>query len=183
MHFRYTRVPEWPPLAWLARCQRSKSSVAVLHGSRVEVTEDWFCEAVWAGAYESGDFDQTDIIAGSGGRLREERIIFVSSGSTVDRLQSMQVGDSLWVLNSLPCLLTAIEATLDSSYSRYYQDLYSIVHGFDKYQRCLTTSAGPVYLTYFNNLTWDGQLLTPQSKPGEHLNLTTFARYKDFLEA
>ena len=54
----------------------------------MEVCDTWFCEAVWDGDYEAGDFDLTDLVFGSGGRLRDERAIFVSSGTTVDRLQT-----------------------------------------------------------------------------------------------
>lgn len=94
MRFEYRLVAEWPPLAWLARWQKTGDAITVQHGRRVETNADWFCEAVWAGDYASGDFDLTDIVAGSGGRIRNDTAVYVSSGSTVDRLVSIQIDDS-----------------------------------------------------------------------------------------
>ena len=85
--FEYVAMPRWPALAWVARCHHTNPTVTVFHGPRVECTPEWFVEAVWAGNYQDGNFDQTDLIAGSGARIRAGRVTFVSSGSTVDRLQ------------------------------------------------------------------------------------------------
>src|SRR5439155_1520014 len=49
MHFRYTPVPDWPPLAWLACGHRGDPTVEVFHGLDVETTPDGFSEAVWDG--------------------------------------------------------------------------------------------------------------------------------------
>ena len=108
MRFAYALMRDWPPLAWLARCSPTRPVVDVFHGPGVERTAEWFCEAVWAGAYETGGFDHTDVVFGSGGRLRNSTATFVSSGTTVDRLQSLETTDATWVSNSLPCLLAAV---------------------------------------------------------------------------
>ena len=86
----YTEVPSWPRLAWLARCPKGQSYVEVYHGSRVEVRDVFFGELTWAGDFDAGAFDQTDIIAGSGGRCRGKILVFVSSGSAVDRLHFLE---------------------------------------------------------------------------------------------
>src|SRR5688500_16670309 len=99
MQFEYQLVSEWSPLAWLATWHQTGRAIIVQHGQRVETNVDWFCEAVWAGDYALGDFDLTDIVAGSGGRVRNDTIVYVSSGSTVDRLVSIQVGESFFVSN------------------------------------------------------------------------------------
>ncbi len=181
--FEYIPVPDWPPLAWLAKCAPAHSKVFIFHGRQVETTEEWFCEAVWGGDYESGWFDQTDIVAGSGGRLRPGKVTFVSSGSTVDRLHSLQSEACTWVSNSLPCLLSAVGASLDPSYPHYFTDLRSIKNGLHKYRRFLHTSAGPVELIYFLNLVSDGGSLMIQHKAGEDREFTSFAHYYDFLES
>ena len=41
---RYTLLSTWPPLAWLARCPKGESFIDVYHGSRVEVTDEFFGE-------------------------------------------------------------------------------------------------------------------------------------------
>ncbi len=144
MNFRYRYMHEWPPLAWLARCCADSSEIEVHHGRRVEIQEEWFSEAIWAGEYESGDFDQTDIIFGSGCRIREEKAIFVSSGSTVDRLHSLQHNAYTLVSNSLICLMASVDAKIDPAYSGYFKDFGTIIRGLRNYKRILETSSGPV---------------------------------------
>lgn len=183
MRLEFVPVSAWPPLAWLAKCHRRSSKVLVLHGSRVETNDEWFCEAAWAGEYQSGDFDQTDVVAGSGGRLRNGEMVFVSSGSTVDRLNALEVDGDAWVSNSLSCLLAAAPAELDPSYPQYFRHLRTIVRGIRSYWRFLQTSAGPVHLIYFDNLVWNGQALTLRDKPGLGRDFGTFTRFRDFLHS
>jgi hypothetical protein len=146
------------------------------------MADEWFCEAAWAGEYESGDFDRTDIITGSGGRLRGGRVVFVSSGSTVDRLNSLEDEDGVWVSNSLSCLLAAIDGRVDPSFPGYYRLLRTMVKGIRNYERYLATSAGRVQLTYFDNLEWDGSVLTLRAKPGSGRDFSSFSRYYGFLQ-
>src|SRR5436189_3795 len=70
MHFRYTPVPDWPPLAWLACGHRGDPTVEVFHGPDVETTPDGFSEAVWDGEFARAGFDETDLVFGSGARRR-----------------------------------------------------------------------------------------------------------------
>ena len=77
--------PDWPPLAWIARCDNSDPVITVRHGPQAETRQDWLCEAVWDGEFASGDFDLTDLVFGSGIRLRERGVVFVPAGATVDR--------------------------------------------------------------------------------------------------
>jgi hypothetical protein len=181
LRFKFVAQPHWPPLAWLARCEKTSPTVVIFHGPRVEVTDDWYCEAVWAGNYASGDFDQTDIVAGSGGRIRSDALDFVSSGSTIDRLQSLEADGAVWVSNSLACLMAAVGASVDPTYSGYYRDASSIIDGLDRYKRTLSTTVGDVKLTYFENLAWDGSQLRLRAKPAERRDLSSFARYRAFL--
>ena len=62
MSFEYSLMPHWPQLAWLARCSGGEQNVNVWHGPGVELCDDWFCEAAWAGPFEEGGFDLTDIV-------------------------------------------------------------------------------------------------------------------------
>ena len=68
---------------------------------KIETRKDWFCEAVWDGDFDDGDFDQTDIVAGSGARHRNQNLTFVSAGSLMDRLQYIQVGKATYISNSI----------------------------------------------------------------------------------
>ena len=180
--FEYIRVPDWPVLAWLARCHPGTDVITVFHGGKVETTDEWFCEATWDGTFEAGDFDQTDIVAGSGGRARGSELVFVSSASTVDRLHSMQTSDGCWVSNSLSCLIVAADAEIDETSSRYFWLFRTVVKGIRRYRRLFPTSAGPIALTYFDNLVWNGRELISRDKPGLGKDFTSFGAYYDFLQ-
>ena len=181
MKFQYSIIASWPSLAWLACCPIKGDVINILHGPHVEVTEEFFCEAVWDGVYDAGGFDETDIIAGSGGRRRGSEVVFVSSGSTIDRLHSIALAGTIWVSNSLPCLLQSIQGTVDPIYPNYFDDFETITKGLTKYRPWLATSAGNVRLTYFHNIVWDGKRLSEQPKPNKLGRVMTFEDYRRFL--
>lgn len=179
MRFEYHCEPDWPPLAWLARCH--SNLVMIHHGSGVECRPEFFCEAIWNGPFEHGDLDLTDIVSGSGGRLRGREITFVSSGSTLDRLNVFLYGNETRISNSLPCLLSTSGANVDPAYNGYYKDFYSIVSGLDRYRQILHTSKGDITLVYFDNLHWNGHHLAKISKPVPKRSFASFYAYEQFL--
>ncbi|WP_119460670.1 hypothetical protein [Rhodospirillaceae bacterium SYSU D60014] len=183
MRFRFDPVPHWPPNAWLARCETGADEVVVRHGNRVETTDDWFCEAAWPGPYEQGDFDRTDIVAGTGGRLRDGAVTFVSPDSTVDRLQFSRAENIVHVSNSLVCLIANLDIELDPCYPGYYADFRTITAGLDAYKRPVRTLRGDLQLCYFDNLVWDGTSLEPVGKPLPVRDLSSFEGYRTFLLA
>jgi len=101
----YEFMADWAGLSWLALCEPGIDRVLVKHGRDVQTKIDWFCEAVWDGVYSEGNFDQTDLIFGSGARCRDNHIVFVSSGATTDRLQFLRHDGLFLISNSLACLL------------------------------------------------------------------------------
>lgn len=181
MVFRYRLKANWPPLAWIAHCPTEGGAIDVLHGSRVETHQSWFCEAVWAGDFPAGDFDQTDIVAGTGGRGRDGMVVFVSSGSTVDRLQYFLEANGLWISNSLSALLSTIGAHVDPTYPHYPWDFHTIVKGLHVFKREIDTSRGPVRLVYFHNVLWDNHKVTERPKPNAVRDFSSFDRYYAFL--
>ncbi len=178
--FSFQEQPEWPGQAWLAQCGVS-GVVIVRHGKKVECHEQWFCEAVWDGEFAHGEFDQTDIVFGSGGRIRGGEAIFVASGSTCDRLHSISSGGFSWISNSLPCLLTGIDAEVEPAFSHYPELLGSIVEGIENCATGLPTTAGLARLTYFHNLRWDGKGLHVAQKPFADRSFASYDEYLDFL--
>ncbi|MGH7528981.1 MAG: hypothetical protein ACREMN_01220 [Gemmatimonadales bacterium] len=182
MRFDCRRVDVWPPLAWLARCRSGADTVEVQHGARVEVAPRWFCEAVWDGPYAAGDFDRTDLVCGSGGRLRDGAVTFVSAGNTVDRLQLLSRDGEHWISNSLACLLAAVGGAVDPAYPHYFRDFSSIRHGLTRYAPHLATSAGTVRLIYFDNVTWDGAGVAVTPKPPLRRDFGMYERYRGFLD-
>lgn len=180
MLIEYRCVKQWAPLAWIARCPAGKA-ITLWHGSQVETRADWFCEAAWPGAFDAGDFDQTDLAAGTGGRCRDNVVIFVAPGNTVDRILSLQTADGLLVSNSLPCLLAVSGAVIDPTYPRYYEDFTSIIHGLSAYKRTLATSLGDIHITMFGFVTWDGHKVAYTSRDVLRRDFSSFARYEQFI--
>jgi hypothetical protein len=183
MQFAFRLMQHWPALAWLAEVSPGEVCAVVFHGAKLETREDWFCEAVWAGDFDAGDFDRTDQVFGTGARIRGEKLIFISAGATVDRLVSMHVGDRWIVSNSLACLLERADATVNPTYARYPNFFGTILRGFEEVDRDLPTSAGPVRLTYYKNLAWDGATLADQDKPRTSSGFGSFEEYREYLRS
>ncbi|CAN5523719.1 hypothetical protein BH10ACT11_BH10ACT11_13350 [soil metagenome] len=174
-------MPDWPALAWLARC--GPDSVELLHGSMVEVAGDWAFEGAWAGDFAGGDFDRVAVVAGSGVRIRGGGAHFVAPTSTVDRLCSLRSEDgTVTVSNSLVATLALARAEpLDRSPDKFRRALVSIVRGLEHCVEKIPTSAGPLQLTYFHNLSWDGKVLERRPKPAVGTDFDGFDAYRGFL--
>ena len=183
MRLRPAVQAHWPPLAWLARMRASEQDIEVLHGPLVEIAPQSICEAAWAGSFTEGDFDRTDLVSGTGIRLRDGTAVFVSSGSTVDRLVSCEADGRVYVSNSLVCLAAFLDLRVDAAYGAYYDDFRTIVNGLDQYKTTIETSHPRVRLTYFRNLVWDGSRLQARDKPGADRTFRDFDEYRGFLEA
>ena len=182
MRLRTVPLASWPPLAWLATCVPASDEITVFVGPGVEVGDDWVCEGVWDAPFAEGDFDRTDLVFGSGVRVRGESVVFVSSGTTLDRLHALVGGDRVYVSNSLPGLLSVANGSLDPSCIRYRQIGRSIMHGLDEYTRDVPTTAGTIRLTYFHNLGWDGTSLCDLAKPDVQRDFSTYQAYRAFLD-
>lgn len=75
-------MPAWPQLSWLAVVTPTSEVILVYHGSVV---------------------DGRRVRTRRGGRIRDGQLTFVSSGATVDRLQSLRTVSGTRVSN-LKCL-------------------------------------------------------------------------------
>ena len=174
-------IAGWPKLAWVAVCSGDRSEVVVYHGPLVEVTQDWCVEAVWAGEFGKGDFDRTDLVFGTGVRLRGDDIIFVSSGTTLDRLWHVIVAGKTYVSNTLPGILALAGVSLRPDYSGYQRDIHTIVKGLERYQRVIPGDPVDIQVTYYHNLRLRGNELREEAKPVSSLSLNDFSAYKTFL--
>lgn len=181
MRFTYNEVERWPRLAWLARCRPGADVIEVWHGPGIECRREWFCEAVWDGPFSQGGFDRTDIMFGSGARIRGDHVLFATSTATVDRLQYLESNGRTYLSNSLPCLLFWVGAELEPTFPHYMPALRSIVAGLGRYRRDLPTTRGPVELSYGENLLWNGEVLERQAKPWRSRAFSSFSKYVDFL--
>lgn len=170
---------DWPRLAWVAHAGTT-GRVDVEAGSGVHADVEWFGELVWDGALAAADFDRTELVFGSGARVRDDMVIFVSAGQTCDRLHSVETADGVVVSNSLACLLARLNATLSPAYD-YPAALRTVGAGIHAYQESIPSSAGPIRLTYFQNLVWDGSTLERREKPAPQRDFSSFDAYRGFL--
>ncbi|MGB2753732.1 MAG: hypothetical protein WBD75_03675 [Phycisphaerae bacterium] len=174
-------VPAWPKLAWVATLRPGADKITIYHGPCVETSRDWCAEAVWAGEYARGDFDRTDLVFGSGLRRREHRVVFVSAGTTLDRLWYHRGTDAWHVANSLPALLAVAGTSLAGIPADYARDVDTIGQGLTGYKRRLPAATGELYVQYFHNLVWDGQSLGEAEKPDTAPRFDTFETYAAYL--
>jgi hypothetical protein len=175
-------VPGWPKLAWVAVSKLGSDAVSVLHGPCVETNPDWCVEAVWAGDFSEGGFDLTDVIVGTGIRIRGDKVLFVSSGDTLNRLHHFEDDETIYVSNSLPALMAIVGLTLISDYD-YAPAMQSIKNGLISYVREIPSTRGMIHLTYFNNLVVADSKIVEAAKPSSTLDFTDFAMYRDYLFA
>ncbi len=181
MFISYIRKDDWPELAWFATCKTESKEILVSVGGGVETRNDWCCEAVWNGAYADGSFDLTDVVAGTGIRLRDGKATFVSSGSTVDRLVVARLGDETYISNSLCCLLSQIKAKPCTTYPHYHRDFHSITRGIRTYEKHIPSTKCDVGLVYFDNILWDGESLCAIEKPEKGRKFDAFSEYYEFM--
>lgn len=76
--------------------------------------------------FEDGNFDRTETVFGSASRIRDDHSIFVTSATTMVRLQYWTDGKRSVVSNSLDCLLRHIGAKLNVAYADYFADLLDL---------------------------------------------------------
>ena len=174
-------VPGWPKLAWAAVTELGSDTVSVLHGPRVETNPDWCVEAVWAGDYAEGSFDFSDVVVGTGVRVRGNKIVFVSSGDTLNCLHHFQENEMIYVSNSLPALMAI--ARLELIDHDYAPAMQSINNELVSYVRSIPSTRGPVHLTYFNNLVVSDSKIVECAKPPSAPDFKDFATYRDYLTA
>jgi len=169
-------VDNLPKLAWIAICKNKTRNVHVFHGSCVESQENFCAAGVWDGDYLSGDIDKTDNVAGSGIRLREDKMIFVSSGNTMDRIVHYHLKDCYFISNSFTALLSLAHLELMKEYN-YQSDLETIIQGIYKYKKQIPVQNDTLHLTHFNNLQYDGNSLIEIPKPNTAPHPKTFSDY------
>ncbi len=123
MHVVFRLIPALPRLAWAARIVRGGSVVRVWHGPWVEIFPNAFVEGAWDAPFAALGFDCSAALAGSGGRLTRDGLLFASPANMYERLHSVRIDDALVVSNSLAFVLALSGSRLDPSYQRYYSDL------------------------------------------------------------
>jgi len=180
----FERADRLPPMAWHADVDTVRLTVRVRHGWRVETSERGFVEGAWDGPFDALNFDRASTLCGSGGRLREDALVFATPTDTLQPLYIRRTSTRVHVSNSLPFLLTATDGALDPHYPWYRQDLMSIKDGLSDYVRTLPVTAGPpVEVLYHANLRiGPGARSLREPKP-VHRSFESYEDYVDRLQA
>jgi len=182
IHMKLTTklIEKLPPLVWIAECKNSTSEIMVFHGHRVETGKTYCVAAVWDDDFTAADFDKTDIIAGTGIRIRKNKVIFVTPGNTLDRIVYYNLKNGLLVSNSLPAIFAFADIEPLKEYD-YQKNFETIIKGLHKFSGILPTSKNNVFLTYFNNLCYDGNTLVQIQKPDCAPHFHSFDEYNRYL--
>lgn len=177
---KFTEVTDWPKLSWVAAAKRGCEIITILHGSCVETHASWCVEAVWDDEFSNGDFDRTDLVFGTGIRMRGDQVFFVSSGDTLNRLHWYENKKTIFVSNSLPALLAVADIGLVQDYA-YADAMASITDGLLSYQTQIPSTLGPIHIVYYNNIRLKDDEISEVAKPPIAPDFIDFATYRDYL--
>jgi hypothetical protein len=122
VRFEFEESTALPRLAWAASMEQGNPVIHVWHGPWVETRPEGFVEGAWDGEFSEFDFDQSDCLAGSGGRLLGEGVVFSTPAHLYERLHAIRKGPRLIVSNSLPFLLALSSDRLDPWHRHYFFD-------------------------------------------------------------
>ena len=122
MEIEFQLVSSLPRLAWCARLRKNQGVVRILHGPWVETRNDCFFEGAWDGPFDAYRFDEAITMSGTGGRIVDGSILFVSPGHTYESLHSIRLGGELHVSNSLAFLLANTDRRLAIRHPYYFFD-------------------------------------------------------------
>lgn len=124
----FTKLPDLPKLGWIARLDPVGGKLRAYHGASVERGDGWLVEGVWGGDFARGNFHRSESFFGSGIRVDGERVHFVPSSTTIDRLFWCRGSGEMLVSNSLIILMAATGAVLDEAHD-YHRESLSILQG------------------------------------------------------
>ena len=183
MKLTYKPIAGWPRLAWAAVGADGGQAVEIYHGPCVETADQWCVEAVWAGDYSAGDFDRTDLVFGTGVRVRDEGVVFVTSGTAMDRLWYCRRGANWFVSNSLGALsaLAGLSLTDGGGYVNDKLSTIGTTWGVSPGTRTFPTQSGDAHVVWFDNLLYDGHSFQVIPKPDTAPPFKSFAAYQGFL--
>lgn len=175
------QLNHWPKLSWFAKV--TDDTVSVLHGCRVECSDEWIFEGTWAGEFGKGDFDrEAPVTIGTGIRLREDTVSFVCSTGALDRLFYVNRKKELLVSNSLACLLSVANLRLDSAFP-YSKTLRGYLKKHRDRPKTLPTLDGDeIHFLTYEKLVYSQETLEEQIPAAED-TFTSFEEYEEFLHS
>lgn len=158
----------------------SAGDVRVTHGRYLETRKDYFFEGAWAGEFEIGRPNDTEVVFGSGATASADEVLFVSSLATTDYLFYSTAPSGTTVANSLALLLASLGDELDPACMEYASINDSILRGVDEYERTIPTRNGFVSRLMHHNLRVHSGEVCEVSKP-ESPQFASYDAYTSYL--
>ena len=129
--FHYHVFDSLPKLSWLAEIHAETQQIDVFCGNKVERCSGFFVTGVWDGAFLKADFDHCEAFFGTGAKITEAGVRFVTPSHALERLVLYR-RDTVVVSNSIPFLLSYCGLQLDNRIDQYERMLCSVLDGPDK---------------------------------------------------
>lgn len=173
-----------PKLGWVCVLNEGDILVKVYHGSMVEVAQDWIIEGVWDSQFQNGDFDHSNLVFGTGVRVRGDRMTFVSSSSMVDRLWVFCDGGNTYISNSLPCLMSKAGNDILAPDENYSHKTFNSIEKYNNESLCdIASNYGTLSFLFSHNIMWDTRSLRVIRKDGSSNNINKFDDYILYLRS
>lgn len=157
MNFKYKCNSNLPPLAWRALIK--DGNIEVTHGGHVETNDSFFVEGAWSGFFDEGCFDSSQWFCGTGGRIRNDKVVFSTPTHITGGIYLKAMTDGgICLSNSLYLLLEGVHCCLDCDYRYYETDFNTIMSGVKRYKRKIHVlsetdkSVQEVKVYYFRNI-------------------------------
>ncbi len=177
MQFNYQEISSLPRLAWCAQVPSDREIITIIHGSGVEIKDNWFTEGAWDGPFDSPDIDE---FCGTGGRIVDDGVVFMSPTNPYRGLVSCKTSKGFIISNSLPFLLARIGDQPTLRVDNYYQKLFIAFNsGYSEEPKVITMRKGSeVRLHFYCDITVTKNNIskTKKSAPDEP---TSFEDYRD----
>ena len=128
-NIKYEVKASLPKLSWLAVISKDSEQITVICGKKVECRNDFFVAGVWSGDFEKAGFDSSEMFFGTGAKLTDSGIRFVTPSHALERLVLAENSNEITVSNSVPFLMTYNGFDLDRSIDQYEQMMCSMLDG------------------------------------------------------
>lgn len=180
--FCFHCVEELPPLSWCSVIDKGSSSADVYHGKFVETSHGFFVEGGWDKPFQEGQFENSTLFMGSGGKIMDSKFIFCTPCHTMERLYVFSDCSRLLLSNSMPFILKMSDQHLDMSYISHNADIISIILGTSRYVKSVPTEPkGRLHFYCYCNIEIDYDLnirVIRKTPPEPYVD---YRSYKHFL--
>ncbi len=180
----YLLDDDLPKLGWIVKVDVEKNHILARHGKFLECREEWMVEGIWDQLFNEGSFHDTEVFFGSGMRVVDDSIHFVTSSTLTDRIVLCKDKNIIIVSNSLLLLLAYTGASLDDEHDYRSETLSIIQDGINHYDRrfkIIHPRIGCFYQVFYENIVLVNGEITFVLKPKSIPHVKTYDDYYGLL--